>query len=354
MMTGILGSFVISWSQTEVDGLRAAPRGALGVGSGWRWNGQTVRVDGPQDVIRLGLAERETNIRARAARKVGRITGVEARDASAQPSFSDRSTHPYDMGFVVTDGYRSYEVSVVETGSEAGPLLMFHDAVPPEGRDMWVVEATMEAAEINRQLDQPTGVICFTPGTRMRTERGDIAVEELHEGDRIQTKDNGMQEIRWIGQKKVTGARLYAMPELRPVRLRQGALGADRPDGDLLVSPAHRLLVKGAKAQALFGTDEVLVAARDLIDDRFVMRDRFATHVTYIHLLLDQHEVVFANGLETESFLPEDEAIAAVEQAQRERLFSHMPTIAENPATYGAPARRLLSQAEAAIMGAGH
>lgn len=350
MMTGILGSFVISWSQTEIDGLADAPRGSLGVGASWRWRGQAMRVDGPQDVIRLDLAHGEADIRKRAARKVGRITGVPS--AVSEPR--EKADHLFGLGFTVTDGYRSYDVSLVDAPTARGALLMFRDGLPPSDRDLWVVEARMEAAEVNRQLDQPTGVICFTPGTRIRTENGDVAVEDIREGDRVQTKDNGCQEVRWIGQKRVTGARLFAMPEMRPIRLRAHALGQDRPDGSLLVSPAHRMLVQGANARALFGQDEVLVAARDLVDDRLVIRDWSVSQVTYIHLLLDHHEVVFANGLETESFLPEDEAIAAVEMAQRERLLSEMPDLVRDPSGYGAPARRILNRAEAAIMGAGH
>ena len=70
MRTGILGSFVISWSPTEVDGLAQAPRDALGVGASWRWSGRAMRVDGPQDVIRLDLGGRGAALRKRAARKV--------------------------------------------------------------------------------------------------------------------------------------------------------------------------------------------------------------------------------------------------------------------------------------------
>ena len=43
----------------------------------------------------------------------------------------------------------------------------------------------------------------------------------------------------------MTGARLYAMPHLRPIRFRAGALGQGRPEDDLLVSPQHRMLVQG-------------------------------------------------------------------------------------------------------------
>ncbi len=308
-----------------------------------------MRVDGPQDVIRLDLGGREADLRKRAARKVRRFLN----SCDVPEAETPKDDTLFDLGFVVTDGFESWPVMLVDGASAHETLLMFLDGLPPSDCDLWVVQATMEAAETNRLTDQPTGVICFTPGTRIRTGEGDMAVEDIREGARIQTKDNGLQEVLWVGEKRISGARLYAMPEFRPIRVRRGALGVDRPDGDLMVSPAHRMLLKGRKAQALFGTNEVLVAARDLIDDRMVTRDHTVTQVTYIHLLLANHEVVFANGLETESFLPEGEALEAVEQVQRERLFGAIPSLETRPEGYSAPARRLLSQAEAAIMGAG-
>lgn len=349
MKTGSQGTFVISWTQTEIDGLAAPARGALGIGSGWRWSGEAVRIDGPRDLLLLSGAMGEADLRARAARKVNKLFGriIEASGKDRGTEFDDPLLQ---KGFDVTDGFRAYSVTIVDLGESGAPLLLFMGAIPPANTDLWVVRAQMEVAERSRHIDQPTGVICFTPSTRIRTERGDVAVEEIVEGDRIQTKDNGLQGVLWKGEKRISGARLYAMPELRPIRLRAGALGVDRPDGDLIVSPSHRMLVKGAQARALFNTDEVLVTARDLVNDRTIVRDLLLTSVTYVHLLLPHHEVVFANGLETESFHPAGEALDSVEAEERARLLGLMPELDEDPMLYGDYARRALSQAEAAIL----
>lgn len=353
MKTGSQGTFVISWTQTEIDGLASPARGALGIGSGWRWSGDAVRIDGPRDLLLLSGAMGEADLHARAARKVGKLFGriIAAKEDGPGRGFDDPHLQ---KGFDVTDGYRAYAVTLVDLGEGAAPLLLFTEGMPPPDTDLWVVRAQMEVAELSRHTEQPTGVICFTPGTRIRTDRGDVAVEEIAEGDRIQTKDNGLQDVLWKGEKRISGARLYAMPELRPIRLRAGALGVERPDDDLIVSPSHRLLVKGAKAQALFNTDEVLVTARDLLNDRSVVRDLKLTSVTYIHLLLPRHEVVFANGLETESFHPAGEALDSVEAAERARLIGMMPELDRDPLAYGDFARRALTQAEAAIMASPH
>lgn len=352
MMTGFQGTFVISWAQTEVDGLAHPPRGAVGVGASWRWSGTPVRVDGPQDVLRLNGAEGEADLRRRAARKVVRLVGLALGGTQARASRPDDGPPLFEYGFDVTDGYRSYSLTVIEIGAGHPPLLMAFGAVPPADTDLWVVRTQMETAEINRVTERPTGMICFIPGTRIRTETGDVAIEDIREGDRVQTRDDGMQEVLWIGQKCLTGARLHAMPELRPIRLRQGALGVDRPDEDLLVSPNHRMLVTGAPAMALFNTDEVFVRACDLLDDRRVTRDHSLREVTYIHLLFQRHQVVVANGLATESFHPGGGALDTVAPDERRRLMSAVPGLGRDPALYGGHARRVLSRAEAAILSA--
>lgn len=346
METGSRGTFVISWHQTEVDGLKAPPRNTLGVGASWRWGGDLVRIDGPKDLLSLGAAVGEAEFRARAARRVRHVVGLKD-TGQAGPIYDDPVFH---LGFDVTDGYARYAITMIELGQGHAPLLLFNGLTPPADTDLWVIRANLEASEVNRVTDQPTGVICFTPGTRIRTDRGDIAIELIEEGDKIQTKDDGMQEVLWKGEKRISGARLFAMPELRPIRLRAGALGVDRPDDDLIVSPSHRMLVKGAKARALFNSDEVLVRAADLLNDRSVVRDLMMPSVTYVHLLMPRHEVVFANGLETESFHPAGEALDCVERTGRERLLDMMPEVGEDPMAYGDYARRALNRAEAAIL----
>jgi len=132
------------------------------------------------------------------------------------------------------------------------------------------------------------------------------------EGDRVQTQDNGFAEILWIGRRIVSGARLKANPQMRPIRLRAGALDKDVPDAGLLVSPDHRMVLRGARARTLFNADEVLVKARDLVNDHTVVRAHNLTHVTYIHMMLEQHEIVFANGVPTESFHPASAALGSL------------------------------------------
>ena len=349
MMTGFKGTFVISWSQTEVDGLTAAPVASLTVGATWQWSGETVRVDGPGSILVLGQAEETTRLRTHAARAVRRLVGaaLENHTVSRLPEPDDPVL---DSGFAVTDGLRSFTATMIELPDGKPPLLMFLDGVPPAGRDLWITHVTDHVLHPNRSGDLAPEVICFTPDTRIATPDGPRLVRDLQEDDRILTKDDGPQAIRWIGRRRMSGARLYAMPELRPVRIRAGAVGLDVPDSDLLVSPGHRMLLKGPVAQTLFNTSEVLVTAKDLINDRSIVVDRALPEVTYVHLLLDRHQVVFANGLETESFHPGSMSLDAIAPDQRQALLDRVPGLDKDASVYGSYARRALTKSEAAIL----
>lgn len=352
MKTGYRGTFVISWSQTEVDGFDAAPMQSLSVGAAWAWRGDALRVDGPQDVLRLAEADGSEAMRRRAARMVQRLVGA----ALDRTPVTQLAVNPenvpalVDSGFVVTDGAKSYTVTVIEVGRGAQPLLMFLDDIPPRNTELWVVHHTLNTAPARDVNEGTSGVICFTPGTLIDTQEGQRPVEELREGDFVQTKDNGAQEVQWIGSRRMTGARLFAMPRLRPVRIATGALGVERPDQELLVSPEHRMLVRGDIARDLFNTPEVLVAAKDLVNGSTVTVDLQLRQVTYVHLLLPRHEVIWANGVETESFHPAATALSTLSDDDRQRLLDHMPRLQFDAHTYGAYARRNLSTSEAAIL----
>jgi len=111
------------------------------------------------------------------------------------------------------------------------------------------------------------------------------------------------------------------------------------------------MLVKGHLAQALFNTPEVLVSASELVNSKDVFVDHALKEVTYIHVLLPQHEVVWANNVETESFHPASASLTALDDADRERLLHWMPQIGQDPNYYCDYARRNLTPAEAAILG---
>ena len=112
----------------------------------------------------------------------------------------------------------------------------------------------------------PCEIVCFGRGTLILTDCGDVAVEDLREGDLVMTRDHGAQPIRWIGSHCMGAVILYAQPHLRPIRISADALGQNAPAQDLIVSPQHRVLVRSKIAQRMFGATEILVAAKHLLE----------------------------------------------------------------------------------------
>lgn len=345
MRAGQICTFVITWTQTAVNGLRAAPPAALESGAMWRWAGEPVY----RDDVPVGGESHLDALHAQTAVAARRLLGHAAGtgNATLAPSVDDPLP---TSSFTVTDGTRAWHATLVDVPELSRPLIMFTGRMPPSQTDLTVVAGQPDHRRINRVTDAPTGVICFTRGTWLRTPSGERRVEDLAEGDSISTRDAGPQDIVWIGHRRMTGARLHALPELRPVRIRAGALGSGDPREDLLVSPRHKVLVQGTTAQALFNTPEVLVSVEDLVNDVSITRDFTVPEVDYIHLLLPRHHVVWANGIETESFHPASTNLASIETTQRVRLTTIVPGIEEDPYGYGPPARRELTRPEAAIL----
>ncbi|MCP5087494.1 MAG: Hint domain-containing protein [Rhodobacteraceae bacterium] len=187
--------------------------------------------------------------------------------------------------------------------------------------------------------DVPSLVPCFTPGTMITTPRGQIPVELLRVGDLVITADNGLQAIRWIGRKRMSGARLQAYPKLRPIRIRKNAFGDGLPDRDMWVSPQHRMLISSERTLLDHGEREVLAPAKGLLNDHSITVDYGVRETEYIHILFDRHEIVFANGAPSESFHPGMMAMSALDEGSRDELFDIFPELEDEPKSYGPSAR---------------
>ena len=149
-----------------------------------------------------------------------------------------------------------------------------------------------------------TNVACFTRGTLIESVDGPVPVEALRKGMRLKTLDNGNRLVRAVLRRQVD-----ASGALAPIHISAGALGNTR---DLLVSPAHRMLISDWRGQMLFGADEVLVSAANLVRGDLIYRAP-RPRITYYHILMDSHEIIFAEGAATESFHLTREAADSVE-----------------------------------------
>jgi hypothetical protein len=191
---------------------------------------------------------------------------------------------------------------------------------------------------------------CFTPGTLVTTQRGEVAVQHLQVGDKVVTRDNGIQPVRWVGKTQMFMQDFQADPHLLPVFIRQGSLGKGMPERDMMVSPNHRILVANQRTNLRFAEREVLVAAKHLTAQGVHTVQSSGT--IYIHFLCDRHEVVLADGIWTESFQPEDHSLKGIGNAQRLEIYEIFPDLKTETgkAAFGS-ARRTLSAAEAVEAG---
>jgi hypothetical protein len=180
---------------------------------------------------------------------------------------------------------------------------------------------------------------CFVSGTMIETVDGPRAVEGLTAGDMVMTRDDGPQPLRWIGRRAVP-----AIGTMAPIRIRANALGEH---GELMVSPLHRVMVKDALAELMFGNTEVLIAAKDLVNDRSI-RPIEGGDVEYVHLMFDRHQVIYSEGLASESFLPGPQTSKSFEAEIVEEITTIFPEL--DVATgegYGPAARLMLKRYEA-------
>lgn len=178
---------------------------------------------------------------------------------------------------------------------------------------------------------------CFVGGTLIETAKGQVAIEQLAPGDLVMT-DNGPKPIRWIGSRKLGTGVLATRPNLRPIRIKAGALGHEMPETDLVVSPQHRVLVRSAIAQRMFGAERVLVAAKQLLELDGIDIAEDLAEVEYFHLMFDQHEVILSNGAKTESLYAGRQALLAVGEGARKEIFAIFPMLRNYPADFASAA----------------
>lgn len=172
-----------------------------------------------------------------------------------------------------------------------------------------------------------TNVACFVRGTMIETDCGPLAIEELQRGDRVETLDAGFQRIRWIGSRRIDAQELARNPKLLPIRIRAGALGRGLPEEDLLVSPQHRILVASRIAERMFGSHQVLVAAKQLLLIDGINVAEEVKEVEYFHFMFDRHQIVFAAGAPTETMFTGIEALKAVSPEARREIFEIFPEL---------------------------
>ncbi|WP_377509228.1 Hint domain-containing protein [Octadecabacter sp. R77987] len=180
--------------------------------------------------------------------------------------------------------------------------------------------------------------VCFAADTCLLTPKGLRAVGELVAGDQVQTLDHGIRPICWVGQQDMLGH-----GKNTPVCFAAGSIGNDRP---LRLSQQHRVLVRSPLAELYFGSSEVLVPAVSLVNDTTVT---FApcTLITYVHILLEDHEVVFAEGAPCETLFLGEQSLKWLGD---EDALMRAVAARESPVRHNETVRPVLSVKEARLM----
>ena len=151
---------------------------------------------------------------------------------------------------------------------------------------------TLDASDIaGIQALYPANAPCFVAGTRLATPAGERMVERLAAGDLVLTASGAVRAVRWIGRRRIVRPR----GDDAPVRLAAGALAEGVPSRDLQVSGDHAFWFADAGG--------VLVEAKHLVNGRTIRRVPNRAAVTYVHVELDRHDVLLAEGAAAESYL---------------------------------------------------
>lgn len=139
------------------------------------------------------------------------------------------------------------------------------------------------------------GCVSFTHGTQITLASGEQRlIQDLKVGDRVLTRDDGVQVIRWIGQSTVR-----ATGEFAPVKIQAGTLHNAE---DLIVSPDHRLFIYQRSDEVGAGRSELLVKARHLVNG-YTVTVMDGGFVEYYQLLFDRHQIIYAEGIAAETML---------------------------------------------------
>lgn len=196
---------------------------------------------------------------------------------------------------------RTFDVAVSDDG-HGNAVLTF-----PGGESV-VLTGVSPAQVASPGMLHAMGVPCFASGTRILTPAGERVVEDIAVGDLVVTPDGRQVPVLWHGASHLTAAGLLDRCELRPIRIKAGRYDNRR---DLVISPQHGIVVAGEEGR-------VLIRARHLAELGLGARvARGIRGVTYHHLLLPRHDLVLAEGAETESYYPGPYSVRSLSSGDR-------------------------------------
>ncbi len=197
-----------------------------------------------------------------------------------------------------TDPSEYFEIYVYEAGIGPGAdgFVTTHRMVPGQQYEIYAISGDNSPSIAYSSL-----YVCFTPGTMIATPAGEKRVELLGRGDLVRTVEGKFVPVRWSGARNLGRRELEQNPSARPIRIEAGALGGGLPERTMFVSQQHRIMLRSKIALRMFGSQEVLIAAKRLVGMPGINLVTDAQAVTYVHVLVRDHQVLLANGAPAES-----------------------------------------------------
>jgi fibronectin-binding autotransporter adhesin len=140
-------------------------------------------------------------------------------------------------------------------------------------------------------LSETGSAMCFCEGTNISTPNGEAPVEQLRIGDIVRTAD-GNAPIKWIGRRAYDGRFIAGRHLMLPVCIHRNAIAQNIPSRDLHVSPGHGIYI-----------DDTLFPAWRLVNGVSITQAECVDTVSYFHIELARHAIIFAENCPAESFL---------------------------------------------------
>lgn len=211
-------------------------------------------------------------------------------------------------------------IALLGSGGRGGHLVFLPLGPIEAKRRYTLVRADADPGEVRLTDITP---VAFTRGTMITLGDGrQCPVEDLRPGDRVLTRDHGAQPLRWVGHRTVRGVGPFA-----PVVIAKGTYANE---SDLIVSQHQRLFLYQRGQARLTETAELFVKALHLVDDEAVFI-RTGGFVDYFHLVFDQHEIIYAECIPTESLLINERSLGQLPDEVLREVETRLPGLSHRP-----------------------
>lgn len=232
---------------------------------------------------------------------------------AASFDFSRTADTVTTSGSWVPEGTKFTDISQENATPSAGG-----DGLPTLRWD-WPDHIDNPVAQFDSDLDDTAP--CFVRGALVETPNGAVRIESLKVGDFVRTRDNGFQPLRWIGYGRIYRHVMTSDPRRYPIRLRAGALDTNIPMRECYFSRQHRVLVT-----TMDNPDGVLIPVKDLIGQPGIeLASDWQGHIDYFHMLFDRHEIVFSDGVQSESLLLTEYSFSLLGAAAKSEILTVVP-----------------------------